>query len=332
VSIAGDDDDIGKSAGRTGSKAVPDGAKKVTRSTSRSDQFKHALGIGGGDGGGSNAGRSTSKSAARSTSKSAARSTSKSAAKQKEKKSEKKKKDKSSDSGDVVEQKPTFGEKVSSDSGAGQFPPHPLEAAGFPQFILDIFAEIEKSTVMIEEEGLYRKAGSSSAIMKVIEDIKSGQPVDSSPALALELGDVVKRYIRTLTTPLIDPATAMKLITSIDALSPSSSNDDAAEERVCDVVHGMSNPERAALLSLLRHLSKVAVHTKQNLMNPHSLAIVFAPNLFEKQGDAATQLNSGAGEAQVVENLITLAGKDPMFTRMGGVPEAVDLSMSGSAR
>ena len=144
-----------------------------------------------------------------------------------------------------------------------------------------------------EREGLFRIPGNSDDVNDIKADLDTCD--ECTPSLVsrilqdADLDDVAtltKMWFRELSEPILDPfldASIHKADTNFPPPPEDDTTDDSdfASDVAKALIHPSTNPASAhCLVALLTFLSKVAEHSKVNMMTPKNLAVCFAPNIF----------------------------------------------------
>jgi len=212
------------------------------------------------------------------------------------------------------------------DSPAAQrtFPPYDLSKnGGLPKFFLDMLDEIEEPDKIIERD-IYRSGDSASTVAEIIKAIKTSGEFDYKSTSAADLAAVVKRFLSSLTSTLI----SLEVVGTLrEALGPDAKipvmgdaklHTDVDENAMIDAIRSIEEPQKTALLRLLRHFVAVLAHGSENGQTPIGIVSSFGPSLlpFEVSHDASVKKKRGQLNQVAFANLIVLAGDKEKFQRM----------------
>jgi len=211
------------------------------------------------------------------------------------------------------------------DSPAAQrtFPPYDLSKnGGLPKFFLDMLDEIEEPDKIIERD-IYRSGDSASTVAEIIKAIKTSGEFDYKSTSAADLAAVVKRFLSSLTSTLI----SLEVVGTLrEALGPDAKipvmgdaklHTDVDENAMIDAIRSIEEPQKTALLRLLRHFVAVLAHGSENGQTPIGIVSSFGPSLlpFEVSHDASVKKRGQLNQVAFA-NLIVLAGDKEKFQRM----------------
>lgn len=156
----------------------------------------------------------------------------------------------------------------------------------------------------INDQGLYRVGGVSSKVQKLLSlmiDEKSNE-MDLSASEDWDVKTItsaLKLYLRSLPEPLMTYGLYKEFISPAKGGSPES-----RIQAVHCLVHKLPERNRQVLGLLMKHLAKVAAHSKQNLMTVANLGVVFGPTLMRPQEDTVAAIMDLKFQNIVVEILI----------------------------
>uniref|UniRef100_A0A3B4YEM8 Rho GTPase activating protein 10 n=1 Tax=Seriola lalandi dorsalis TaxID=1841481 RepID=A0A3B4YEM8_SERLL len=156
----------------------------------------------------------------------------------------------------------------------------------------------------INDQGLYRVVGVSSKVQKLLSlmiDEKSNE-VDLSTSVDWDVKTItsaLKLYLRSLPEPLMTYGLYKEFISPAKGGSPES-----RIQAVHCLVHKLPERNRQVLGLLMKHLAKVAAHSKQNLMTVANLGVVFGPTLMRPQEETVAAIMDLKFQNIVVEILI----------------------------
>uniref|UniRef100_A0A3P8UK49 Rho GTPase-activating protein 10 n=1 Tax=Cynoglossus semilaevis TaxID=244447 RepID=A0A3P8UK49_CYNSE len=169
-------------------------------------------------------------------------------------------------------------------------------------FVKNSISAIE--TRGINDQGLYRVVGVSSKVQKLLAlmiDEKSNE-VDLSVSEDWDVKTItsaLKLYLRSLPEPLMTYGLYKEFISPAKGDSP-----ECRIQAVHCLVHKLPERNRQVLGLLMRHLAKVAAHSKQNLMTVANLGVVFGPTLMRPQEETVAAIMDLKFQNIVVEILI----------------------------
>ncbi|KAG7221930.1 hypothetical protein INR49_016956 [Caranx melampygus] len=169
-------------------------------------------------------------------------------------------------------------------------------------FVKNSISAIE--TRGINDQGLYRVVGVSSKVQKLLSlmiDEKSNE-VDLSTSTDWDVKTItsaLKLYLRSLPEPLMTYGLYKEFISPAKGGSPES-----RIQAVHCLVHKLPERNRQVLGLLMKHLAKVAAHSKQNLMTVANLGVVFGPTLMRPQEETVAAIMDLKFQNIVVEILI----------------------------
>ena len=152
-------------------------------------------------------------------------------------------------------------------------------------FISDITQEIINHS--ISRQGLFRLAGRGSKIQEIIDLINSGEKFEANEFGAHEIGDVLKRYIRSLPQPVFPLSLYDSFLLIGEKLDQcvSDINQDQMKEDVKKLINQFPVEHSALLRHLCYLLDAVAHRAEENLMGYENLSVVFGPTLLFKNDD-----------------------------------------------
>ncbi|KAJ6222767.1 hypothetical protein RDWZM_001312 [Blomia tropicalis] len=113
--------------------------------------------------------------------------------------------------------------------------------------------------------GIFRKSGVKSRINKLKIQIENGEKIDFDSLCVFDVADLVKTWFRDLKPHLISTDLIDSFMKSKDDFS----------------LWHLPDSHRYLLFAVLKFLSLVSSHSKQNQMTSHNLAICFTPSLCE---------------------------------------------------
>lgn len=157
----------------------------------------------------------------------------------------------------------------------------------------------------INDQGLYRVVGVSSKVQRLLSmlmDVKTCNELDLENSTDWEVKTVtsaLKQYLRSLPEPLMTYELHRDFIVPAKSGSP--------ESRVSAIhflVHKLPEKNKEMLDILVKHLTNVSSHSKQNLMTVANLGVVFGPTLMRPQEETVAAIMDLKFQNIVVEILI----------------------------
>ncbi|CAB3404986.1 unnamed protein product [Caenorhabditis bovis] len=149
-----------------------------------------------------------------------------------------------------------------------------------PPIVEQLIEFLEKHA--LEMEGVFRKSANIGSIKRLQDRINKGEKVDfendaeykdNEYVACLHASVLLKTFFRSLGEPLTTNALYPKLA----QLSDVPKNEKTAA--VKEFVKLLPRPNYLLLKTIVRFLTRVAEHSKVNLMNANNLSVVFGPNL-----------------------------------------------------
>lgn len=113
--------------------------------------------------------------------------------------------------------------------------------------------------------GIFRKSGVKSRINALKKQVEDGENIQLDSLCVYDVADLVKTWLRDLRPHLICKGLIDDFVNSTDTFS----------------LWHLDDSHRYVLFVVLKFLSIVSSHSKQNQMTAHNLAICFAPSLCE---------------------------------------------------
>eukprot|EP00667_Euglena_gracilis_P011830 EG_transcript_12105 len=150
----------------------------------------------------------------------------------------------------------------------------------------------------IETDGVYK---TSPPAQRAEEAAAGAQPGRLDPHHVHEVASLLKGFLNRLPLPLCPPSLYPQFVAAHGI-----QNVDARFQRVKALFGSMPNANKMVLLHLLRHLYKVAQHSKKNKMTVSSLAAVFAPIIFKCPKEADSLVRTMADQPALAAVLTTL--------------------------
>ncbi|XP_027722598.1 rho GTPase-activating protein 10 [Vombatus ursinus] len=181
----------------------------------------------------------------------------------------------------------------------------------------------------INDQGLYRVVGVSSKVQRllsVLMDAKTCNEVDLENSLDWEVKTItsaLKQYLRSLPEPLMTYDLHGEFIIPAKCGSPES-----RVNAIHFLVHRLPEKNKEMLDILVKHLTNVSNHAKQNLMTVANLGVVFGPTLMRPQEETVAAIMDLKFQNIVVEILIE--NHEKIFRTMpdATLPEPVSMSTS----
>ncbi|KAM8987689.1 oligophrenin-1 isoform 2-T2 [Ara ararauna] len=181
-----------------------------------------------------------------------------------------------------------------------------LNEVGF-KFVRKCINAVE--TKGITTEGIYRTVGSNIQVQKLLNtffDPKCPGDVD------LQSGDwdiktitsSLKFYLRNLSEPVMTYKLHKELV-----LAAKSENLDYRLGAIHALVYKLPDKNREMLELLIQHLVNICEHSRENLMSPSNMGVIFGPTLMRAQEDTVAAMMNIKFQNIVVEILIEHFGK-----------------------
>ncbi|XP_036910861.1 oligophrenin-1 [Sturnira hondurensis] len=176
-----------------------------------------------------------------------------------------------------------------------------LNEVGF-KFVRKCINVIE--TTGIKTEGLYRTVGSNIQVQKLLNaffDPKCPGDVDfhNSDWDIKTITSSLKFYLRNLSEPVMTYRLHKELVSAAK-----SDNLDYRLGAIHSLVYKLPEKNREMLELLIRHLVNVCEHSKENLMTPSNMGVIFGPTLMRAQEDTVAAMMNIKFQNIVVEILI----------------------------
>uniref|UniRef100_A0A8C0R3V8 Oligophrenin 1 n=1 Tax=Canis lupus dingo TaxID=286419 RepID=A0A8C0R3V8_CANLU len=176
-----------------------------------------------------------------------------------------------------------------------------LNEVGF-KFVRKCINVIE--TKGIKTEGLYRTVGSNIQVQKLLNaffDPKCPGDVDFhiSDWDIKTITSSLKFYLRNLSEPVMTYRLHKDLVSAAK-----SDNLDYRLGAIHSLVYKLPEKNREMLELLIRHLVNVCEHSKENLMTPSNMGVIFGPTLMRAQEDTVAAMMNIKFQNIVVEILI----------------------------
>uniref|UniRef100_A0A8C4L0G4 Rho GTPase activating protein 10 n=1 Tax=Equus asinus TaxID=9793 RepID=A0A8C4L0G4_EQUAS len=181
----------------------------------------------------------------------------------------------------------------------------------------------------INDQGLYRVVGVSSKVQRLLSmlmDVKTCNEVDLENSIDWEVKTItsaLKQYLRSLPEPLMTYELHGDFIVPAKSGSPES-----RVNAIHFLVHKLPEKNKEMLDILVKHLTNVSNHSKQNLMTVANLGVVFGPTLMRPQEETVAAIMDLKFQNIVVEILIENHEKIFRTLPDATFPEPVSLSPS----
>ncbi|XP_015277112.1 PREDICTED: oligophrenin-1 isoform X2 [Gekko japonicus] len=176
-----------------------------------------------------------------------------------------------------------------------------LNEVGF-RFVRKCINAVE--TKGVTTEGVYRTVGSNIQVQKLLNaffDPKCPGDVDlqNSDWDIKTVASALKFYLRNLSEPVMTYKLHKELVSAAK-----SENLDYRLGAIHSLVYKLPDKNREMLELLIRHLVHVCAHSRENLMTPSNMAVVFGPTLMRAQEDTVAAMMNIKFQNIVVEILI----------------------------
>ncbi|KAM6220487.1 rho GTPase-activating protein 10 [Rhynchocyon petersi] len=181
----------------------------------------------------------------------------------------------------------------------------------------------------INDQGLYRVVGVSSKVQRLLSmlmDVKTCNEVDLENPIDWEVKTItsaLKQYLRCLPEPLMTYELHGDFIVPAKSGSPES-----RVNAIHFLVHKLPEKNKEMLDILVKHLTNVSNHSKQNLMTVANLGVVFGPTLMRPQEETVAAIMDLKFQNIVVEILIENHEKIFRTLPDATLPDPVSLSTS----
>ncbi|KAM7332896.1 hypothetical protein ACRRTK_009604 [Alexandromys fortis] len=181
----------------------------------------------------------------------------------------------------------------------------------------------------INDQGLYRVVGVSSKVQRLLSmlmDEKTCNELDLESSVDWEVKTVtsaLKQYLRSLPEPLMTYELHRDFIVPAKSGSP-----EARVNAIHFLVHKLPEKNKEMLDILVKHLTNVSNHSKQNLMTVANLGVVFGPTLMRPQEETVAAIMDLKFQNIVVEILIENHEKIFRTSPDAALPEPTCLSAS----
>uniref|UniRef100_A0A8C3RQS9 Oligophrenin-1 n=1 Tax=Chelydra serpentina TaxID=8475 RepID=A0A8C3RQS9_CHESE len=194
-----------------------------------------------------------------------------------------------------------------------------LNEVGF-KFVRKCINAVE--TKGITTEGVYRTVGSNIQVQKLLNaffDPKCPGDVDlqNSDWDIKTITSSLKFYLRNLAEPVMTYRLHKELVSAAK-----SENLDYRLGAIHSLVYKLPEKNREMLELLIRHLVNVCEHSRENLMSPSNMGVIFGPTLMRAQEDTVAAMMNIKFQNIVVEILIE------HFDKVGGQPSRACLKSS----
>ncbi|XP_051061887.1 rho GTPase-activating protein 10 isoform X2 [Phodopus roborovskii] len=181
----------------------------------------------------------------------------------------------------------------------------------------------------INDQGLYRVVGVSSKVQRLLSmlmDAKTCNELDLENSVDWEVKTVtsaLKQYLRSLPEPLMTYELHRDFIVPAKSGTPES-----RVNAIHFLVHKLPEKNKEMLDILVKHLTNVSNHSKQNLMTVANLGVVFGPTLMRPQEETVAAIMDLKFQNIVVEILIENHEKIFRTSPDAAFPEPTCLSAS----
>uniref|UniRef100_A0A8D2IN53 Rho GTPase activating protein 10 n=1 Tax=Urocitellus parryii TaxID=9999 RepID=A0A8D2IN53_UROPR len=181
----------------------------------------------------------------------------------------------------------------------------------------------------INDQGLYRVVGVSSKVQRLLSmlmDVKTCSELDLENSIDWEVKTItsaLKQYLRSLPEPLMTYELHGDFIVPAKSGSPES-----RVNAIHFLVHKLPEKNKEMLDILVKHLTNVSNHSKQNLMTVANLGVVFGPTLMRPQEETVAAIMDLKFQNIVVEILIENHEKIFRTSPDTTFPEPICLSAS----
>ncbi|XP_040823221.1 rho GTPase-activating protein 10 isoform X2 [Ochotona curzoniae] len=206
-----------------------------------------------------------------------------------------------------------------------------LEALGGKEALFHSFnrAVVPRPEGSINDQGLYRVVGVSSKVQRLLSmlmDAKTCNELDLENSVDWEVKTItsaLKQYLRSLPEPLMTYELHGDFIVPAKSGSPES-----RVNAIHFLVHKLPEKNKEMLDILVKHLTNVSNHSKQNLMTVANLGVVFGPTLMRPQEETVAAIMDLKFQNIVVEILIENHEKIFRTPPDSTFPEPICLSAS----
>ncbi|XP_044293784.1 oligophrenin-1 isoform X2 [Varanus komodoensis] len=176
-----------------------------------------------------------------------------------------------------------------------------LNELGF-RFVRKCINAVE--TKGIATEGVYRTVGSNIQVQKLLNaffDPKCPGDVDfqNSDCDIKTITSSLKFYLRNLSEPVMTYKLHKELVSAAK-----SENLDYRLGAIHSLIYKLPDKNREMLEILIRHLVHVCEHSRENLMSPSNMGVIFGPTLMRAQEDTVAAMMNIKFQNIVVEILI----------------------------
>nr|DBA21781.1 TPA: hypothetical protein GDO54_018378 [Pyxicephalus adspersus] len=158
-------------------------------------------------------------------------------------------------------------------------------------------------------EGVYRTVGSNIQVQKLLNaffDPKCPGNIDlqSSDCDIKTVTSALKFYLRNLSEPVMTYKLHRELVSAAK-----SENMDYRLGAIHCLVYSLPDNHREMLELIIRHLSRVCEYSRENLMSPSNMGVIFGPTLMRAQEDTVAAMMNIKFQNIVVELLIEHCNK-----------------------
>lgn len=157
----------------------------------------------------------------------------------------------------------------------------------------------------IMTEGIYRRSGSSSAVVKLLEAFRRdawATQITKDSYSEHDVATVLRRFLRDLPDPLFPSKIHNQLCSTIDL-----SSDDEKVTTYGNLLTNLDTVTTATLHRILEHLHCITQKSSKNLMTIDNISAIWGPTLMHAGGNSAEDWNRL--ESKVVADLVRLYPK-----------------------
>ncbi|XP_051172084.1 uncharacterized protein LOC127288588 [Leptopilina boulardi] len=157
----------------------------------------------------------------------------------------------------------------------------------------------------IMTEGIYRRSGSSSAVVKLLEAFRRdawATQITKDFYSEHDVATVLRRFLRDLPDPLFPSKIHDQLCSTIDL-----TNDEEKVTTYRNLLTNLDTVTTATLHRILEHLHCLTRKSSKNLMTVDNISAIWGPTLMHAGGNSAEDWNRS--ETKVVADLIRLYPK-----------------------
>lgn len=158
-----------------------------------------------------------------------------------------------------------------------------------------------------EYEGIFRISGKQETVESMINDFENGEEFDLGKYKDINChASVLKQYLRSLPNPLL----TYELFPEFMMLLSFESEEDQVKE-IRRLIEKLPECNRLAFGKLLQLIDKIQKNSKNNMMNPTNLAVVFGVNCLRRKEEVSptSMITENAKITKIFEELILLFEK-----------------------